>query len=374
MDHNRFEVLTLTRGELYGQVWAIPTIRLAKTYGLSDVALGKVCKKYRIPKPPPGYWAKVRHGRNIPRTPLPPIDGAELQQVRIFRRPDSPDRNNKEHFAEAVHEEAITVPGRLQSPHLLVEQTVKTLRGIAADETGLLRSRAKDCLDIAVSKGSLDRAMLLMDTMVKALEARGYSVSVATEGNKAVTVAKVLNESIQIQLWELVNRRQRELTQKEKKEQERWPCMYSRPRYEYSPSGHQALYIVGYLGEGFRRVWCDGKKQKIEHCLDSFLRGLLIAAEELKADRIRREQCQKEREEKERRHMEEERRRREEEAKVQKLKDLVACWDESRRIREFLGAVEEAAVQKSGRLAKTASFGDGYPGHISTQIRSILSC
>ena len=45
-------------------------------------------------------------------------------------------------------------------------------------------------MDVAVGKGSIDRAMLLMDTLVKALEARGYPVSVATEGNKTVTVAK----------------------------------------------------------------------------------------------------------------------------------------------------------------------------------------
>jgi len=82
------------------------------------------------------------------------------------------------------------VPGRLQSPHPLVEQTVKTLRSIAADDTGIVRSRAKASLDVAVGKGSIDRAMLLMDTLVKALEARGYPVSVATEGNKTVTVAK----------------------------------------------------------------------------------------------------------------------------------------------------------------------------------------
>ncbi len=132
--------------------------------------------------------------------------------------------------------------------------------------------------------------------------------------------------------------------------------MYSMPLYVYSPSGRLALYIVEYLGEDFRRVWCDGKKQKVENCLGSFLRGLLIAAEGLKATRTRREQCHKEREEKERRCIEEEQRRREEEAKVQKLKDLVACWDESRRIREFLGAVEEAAVQKFGAVSEDSEL------------------
>lgn len=348
MDHNRFEV-TLTRDELYEQVWTTPTTRLAKTFGLSDVGLGKVCKKYRIPKPPLGYWAKIKHGFNIPRTPLPPIDGAEHQQVRIFRRPDSTDRN-KEQSAEAVREEVISVPGRLRSPHPLVERTLKTLASVPADEKGIVRPRGWDCLDIAVGKDSIHRAMLLMDTLVKALEARGYPVSVATEGNKSVTEARVLNESIKIQLRELVDRREREPTEKEKKDRERWPSLYSGPLYGYSPSGHLALYIVEYPGEGFRRVWCDGKKQRLENCLGSFLRGLLVAAGGLKAARVRREQWEKEWEKKERRRMREEQRRREEEAKVQELKNLVASWDESRSIRKFLGAVEQAAVRKFGAI------------------------
>ncbi len=71
-----------------------------------------------------------------------------------------------------MHEEAISVPDRLESPHPLVERTLKILRSIAADNKGIIRPRAKDCLDIAIGKGSMSRAMLLTDTLVKALEAR----------------------------------------------------------------------------------------------------------------------------------------------------------------------------------------------------------
>src|SRR5262245_28766004 len=61
----------LTREELYQQVWATPVRHLARTYGLSDVGLAKLCKRHGIPTPPVGYWAKLAHGKSVIRSALP---------------------------------------------------------------------------------------------------------------------------------------------------------------------------------------------------------------------------------------------------------------------------------------------------------------
>ena len=50
--------VTLTREELYRQVWEIPMSRLAKEYGLSDTGLAKICRRLDVPYPPRGHWAK----------------------------------------------------------------------------------------------------------------------------------------------------------------------------------------------------------------------------------------------------------------------------------------------------------------------------
>jgi len=47
----------LDRQTLYELVWSKPTAYLAQEYGISDVALGKMCQGMNIPKPPHGYWA-----------------------------------------------------------------------------------------------------------------------------------------------------------------------------------------------------------------------------------------------------------------------------------------------------------------------------
>lgn len=47
--------ITITRQQLYDQIWSEPTLHVARQYGLSDVGLAKLCKRNSIPKPPRGY-------------------------------------------------------------------------------------------------------------------------------------------------------------------------------------------------------------------------------------------------------------------------------------------------------------------------------
>jgi hypothetical protein len=62
--HPRYgEWESLTPAELSKLVWSKPTVEVAKDFGISDSAVGKNCKNQGIPKPPAGFWAKVRAGK-----------------------------------------------------------------------------------------------------------------------------------------------------------------------------------------------------------------------------------------------------------------------------------------------------------------------
>jgi len=62
------------REKIYEEIWAEPIMHVAKRYSISDVGLGKICKKLKIPKPGLGYWAKKAAGKPIPkRPPLPEL-------------------------------------------------------------------------------------------------------------------------------------------------------------------------------------------------------------------------------------------------------------------------------------------------------------
>ena len=63
---------SFTRQELYELAWTTPMRKLASSFGISDVALAKHCRKAGIPLPGVGYWAKKDAGKAPPKTPLPP--------------------------------------------------------------------------------------------------------------------------------------------------------------------------------------------------------------------------------------------------------------------------------------------------------------
>jgi hypothetical protein len=83
--------IKISRQTLYGQVWATPMARLAKEYGISDVALAKICKKLNVPYPGRGYWRRKETGKAVRQIPLPPNSDPTKQLVTIHPtiRPDS---------------------------------------------------------------------------------------------------------------------------------------------------------------------------------------------------------------------------------------------------------------------------------------------
>jgi hypothetical protein len=76
---------TYNREKLYEEVWARPVVEVAVQYGVSDVAIHKICKSLNVPVPPRGYWSKLRAGQKLKKTPLPPANGAtEIIGARTF--------------------------------------------------------------------------------------------------------------------------------------------------------------------------------------------------------------------------------------------------------------------------------------------------
>ena len=69
------------RVDLYNEVWNQPLVKLSRKYGISDVRLGKVCRKLKIPHPGRGCWSKRAVGQEIEQKPLP-----EFRDAPVVRR------------------------------------------------------------------------------------------------------------------------------------------------------------------------------------------------------------------------------------------------------------------------------------------------
>lgn len=74
--------ITVTRSELYRQVWSATMISLAKKYGLSDNSLRKICRKHNIPTPEAGHWAKQGHGHP---TKSPPLRNPDHEDITLAK-------------------------------------------------------------------------------------------------------------------------------------------------------------------------------------------------------------------------------------------------------------------------------------------------
>ena len=108
--------------------------------------------------------------------------------------------------SEMYPENQITVPDALVDPLPVVEKTAKSLRAAGADDHGMVRPRAKRCLDVRVGKESIERVACIMDTLLKALDVRGIELTHDEKGEGG-TQLMVDGETLDFHLEECVFRR-----------------------------------------------------------------------------------------------------------------------------------------------------------------------
>lgn len=341
----------VTRAQLYEQVWAEPVSKVAPRYGISNVALSKICRKYKIPIPPRGYWAKRQAGRTPKKIPLPasPEFDKYPLPIRLSQRVDlQKDSRRTETALERIGE--VKVPETLVSPHPLIRAAGKRLkRRTGWSDVKGLRSAPAQVLHIEVTRRALDRALLIADTLIKAFEQHGINVRV--DPHEGCSYIDVNSVSLEWTLAERVTRTRHEVTLAERRAIERWQRApdwdkrYPRPPdFDYHPTGELSFSVGRYPS----RTWRDTPKTALEKRLHSVISGCLDLAEEY---RLRAE-------ERERRRIEAERARsryefllalrKNEQVQVERLKTEADRWHEAEHLRRYISAVEQSATAGEG--------------------------
>lgn len=117
---------TLSRLELYDLVWSKPRTELANELGVSDVAIGKYCRKSNIPAPPPGYWAKLHSGRSVSRIPLPLRLPGQADTVEVGRT------DYRHWYDQARSHEPLVAPTFSEDVEAQVQAAAKVIGRVAA--------------------------------------------------------------------------------------------------------------------------------------------------------------------------------------------------------------------------------------------------
>lgn len=189
-------------------------------------------------------------------------------------------------------------------------------------------SRDPNCMDIRVTPDTLTQALLLVDTIIKALHSRQIRVETHDrKDRKGNTFALVDDESILFDIFEAPRKGPRE---------DHWS---GKTVEGMVPSGKLVLRVHGEFG--IARELRDQKRKTLNDRLNEFVVELHREAQRRKANRIEREREELERQERRRRQLESERQHEEEAARIRQLEIHVANWRKANDIREFLKSFVE---------------------------------
>lgn len=372
------EETTFTREQFYEKVWSAPATKLAVELGLSDVTIGKICKSYGIPKPYPGYWAKLEHGKKPKQTPLPKNDDPGLQTLTFYRYPDREttttepkpepvyDSDIQQMLDRALAMEPLQVPDSLRNSHPLVAATRDRIKRDQIPFHLQPRNEPRDprsTLCITVGKDLAPRALRIMDALIKRIEKIGGNVEVRKEKwneYRTETIVSFGGEVVSV------------LRLREKQNQVRVPPGKKKDPWdndtELQPSG--LLVLDEGAADSHSILLRDTpKRRRIEDGLNDLIIGFVKQAGEIRIKRRKAEEVRKRQEEEERicRQQEEELRRRREElarcqraerARVDELIDHANSWRQSLIIRDYLATMCDLLLERDGEVPVEGEVAD----------------
>lgn len=169
------------RESLYEEIWKEPAVTVAARYGVSSSFLARVCAEMNIPRPARGHWAKLAVGKAPKRPPLPvaqPGDAVEWTRGEAPRR--TPRALPTPPVPRSRRKPAVEI--RQDTAHPVVADTRDDFLGGRVAESGHLRPSRRRLPDLCVSQETLERALTFASALFWELEARGYRVVLAAQG------------------------------------------------------------------------------------------------------------------------------------------------------------------------------------------------
>jgi hypothetical protein len=337
------EHVTLTREALYEKVWKTPMSRLAAEFGISDVALAKICKKLDVPIPGRGYWARVTNGQKVKQPKLPKLREHTRTEFTIAKRePRDPSAPKK----EQPEVPSVVVADSLTGAHPAVRKLSSLLDGREPGRAKTLYLRGDFEATVRLGEKTKRRALLILDALLRALEERGHAATFKVPKDAWTPhdlEVKVGSETVKLFIAEPLTRTEHKLTPKEEADRIRYGSSLFAPKHDFDPSGRLSLRARGHYAKS--RRWSDGIRQRLEDVLGTIVLGIEDVA---RRTAMRRAEF----EESERRYEEEERRRQTkkvlcnyEQALGDELEQAAEDLRRATAIRELLHAVANAPVR-----------------------------
>ncbi|WP_151972678.1 hypothetical protein [Erythrobacter sp. EC-HK427] len=362
---------TFTRREFYDLVWSKPMIHLAKEFGVSDVALHKICRKHNIPNPPLGWWAKKAAGKAIKQIPLPEFDSDRPDAIIIRNAPAADWQTQAIELAEKKARSASRPTAAMpKRGSVIVRNTLAALRRGKENEQGLICVRDAGLVPCSVAKQSIGRIAELLPKLEAAAEVQGFKLTHDDEPSRFSDGA----QTVKFEITEAYTREKHELTRKEKAEQAAWDKRSERRAWRYVHGDPYPIFAdwdyhsTGRLSISLEPVWYyrqptprrsfnDGKRQRLEDLVDKIAIGIAVVAA-AKTERDEEEEKQAREREKERAAQEAAARSRYiEDRRQAELTSLLLAQQRTNQLEQLLSRmVGEATPDREARISVFESW------------------
>jgi len=269
-------MMQITRSELYDKVWTTPMSRLSKEFGISDVALAKVCKKYDIPRPPRGFWARLQNGYRDKKAALPKGENRtiefDVESNQRNRREIQLQKEKEEKRKESV-KPVIEVAENLTHP--LAKRFLERIENVNPDTNGILKMKRVGLPQVEIAEDSVDRVARFLTIIAYMLEEWEVSwKKSAQEGAQSLFSRD--DFEIGIHISQALEKEEREPTLEEKR----------KPSWEwdltvYKPADKITIVLKSKSSISGRKKWTESNANdvvalapKIAGRIDDLLRGL----------------------------------------------------------------------------------------------------
>lgn len=241
------------------------------------------------------------------------------------------------------------LPRGLSHP-LAIAARKRLCQANAKDERGI-RSAPKEVLHIAVTEGTIDRALFIADALMTAVEKLGFQIKVDTNNGKTFMHCTENGINVEFSLKESVKRSIHVQTEEERKARERY-ALKSRtnssakypsiPYHDYTPSNVLTLVV----GSWPSKTWKDTPRILLENRIADLVAGVIIVAQEMYVNEQELKQRQLEQQRARERYEFITKRREAEVARLKRLEDQAASWERAAKLRAFADAFEQNKQEK----------------------------
>lgn len=203
--------------------------RLSKEFGISDVALAKTCKKYDIPRPPRGYWARIQNGYQDKQTALPKGENLTIEfdvESNQRNRKIIQQQKEKEEKKLAVVQPAIEMAQNLTHP--VAERFRERIDKINPDKDGLLNMKRVGLPCVEIAEDAVDRVARFLSLLAYALAEQKVTLGKSSDGGQLLF--KRDGFGVGIKISQALVREEREPTLEEKRKPSwEWDLSVYRP-------------------------------------------------------------------------------------------------------------------------------------------------